>query len=54
MSNGAPEQAKGGSAAGSLEHGVLGLSDALAQSVALLSLAIGVAFAASGDRKSVV
>jgi amino acid transporter len=48
MSSGVPEPAKGDSAAGSLEHGVLGLSDALAQSVALLSLAIGVAFAASG------
>jgi amino acid transporter len=34
--------------AGELHHGVLGLPDALAQSVALLSLAIGVAFAASG------
>jgi amino acid transporter len=34
--------------AGSLEHGVLGLPDAVAQSVALLSLALGVAFAASG------
>ncbi len=35
-------------AAGTLRRGVLGLSDAVAQSVALLSLAIGVAFAASG------
>jgi hypothetical protein len=35
-------------ATGSLERGVLGLPDAVAQSVALLSLALGVAFAASG------
>jgi amino acid transporter len=41
------EPASAESAAGSLEHGVLGLPDAVAQSVALLSLAIGVAFAAS-------
>jgi amino acid transporter len=34
--------------AGTLHKGVLGLPDAVAQSVALLSLAIGVAFAASG------
>jgi amino acid transporter len=33
---------------GTLQRGVLGLPDAVAQSVALLSLAIGVAFAASG------
>lgn len=33
---------------GGLQRGVLGLPDAVAQSVALLSLAIGVAFAASG------
>lgn len=43
---GAPRS--GGSATGTLRHGVLGLPDAVAQSVALLSLAIGVAFAASG------
>ena len=36
------------SATGTLQRGVLGLPDAVAQSVALLSLAIGVAFAASG------
>lgn len=35
-------------ATGTLRRDVLGLSDAVAQSVALLSLAIGVAFAASG------
>ena len=35
-------------ASGSLERGVLGLPDAVAQSIALLSLALGVAFAASG------
>lgn len=33
---------------GELHRGVLGMPDALAQSIALLSLAIGVAFAASG------
>src|SRR4051812_8195628 len=35
------------SGAGELRHGILGLFDALAQSVALLSLALGVAFASS-------
>ena len=33
--------------AGELRHGILGVVDALAQSVALLSLALGVAFAVS-------
>src|SRR5213080_2475375 len=33
---------------GELRHGILGVVDALAQSVALLSLALGVAFAATG------
>ncbi|MDX6488387.1 MAG: hypothetical protein QOK13_1002, partial [Gaiellaceae bacterium] len=33
--------------AGELRHGILGVVDALAQSVALLSLALGVAFASS-------
>lgn len=47
MSSGSNEPAGTEEAAGSLEHGVLGLPDAVAQSVALLSLAIGVAFAAS-------
>src|SRR3954465_10585548 len=32
---------------GELRHGILGVADALAQSVALLSLALGVAFASS-------
>src|SRR5579864_2181381 len=35
-------------AAGELHHGILNVADALAQSVALLSLALGVAFASSG------
>src|SRR4051812_11260557 len=35
------------SGAGELRHGILGVFDALAQSVALLSLALGVAFASS-------
>ncbi len=48
MSSGNDEPARADAEAGSLEHGVLGLPDAVAQSVALLSLAIGVAFAASG------
>ena len=33
---------------GELRHGILSVADALAQSVALLSLALGVAFASSG------
>ncbi len=47
MSAGANQPAGAESATGTLERGVLGLPDAVAQSVALLSLAIGVAFAAS-------
>lgn len=45
---GQPTTAAPKAPAGQLQRGVLGLPDALAQSVALLSLAIGVAFAASG------
>src|SRR3954467_15138649 len=39
------ERSKG--SVGELRHGILGMVDALAQSVALLSLALGVAFASS-------
>lgn len=45
---GQPTATAASGSTGELQRGVLGLPDALAQSIALLSLAIGVAFAASG------